>query len=92
MLRVRLFDNRGFTTDRYLLLITKNGNTTDWYSMSKDANMPSGVNMYLGNDLPDPIENDAPIGECLMDIELEEGVLIAITRTILGHALPTKGD
>lgn len=40
---IRVYDNLGETADRYTVVTPD-----DVYSMSRDVNMPNGVNMYLG--------------------------------------------
>ena len=72
--QVAIYDNGGETVDRYIVIIGD-----DWYSMSREANSPSGVNQYYGNAKADALSVSEATGKRITSwAQLPNGVRTAI--------------
>lgn len=76
--QVEVYDNGGKTFDRYTVIIDG-----DIYTMSITANMPNGVNMYLGNVLDPEIRAINP----KVDKKIELTDLPKVVQEAIGNRL-----
>jgi len=65
---MKVYDNGGKTADRYTVVFSDGS----MYAMSRDANMPNGVCMYIGNEKFTYVYPDA-LGKRINAKNLPEG-------------------
>lgn len=76
---IKVFDNGGKTADRYTVIF----NDKDVYCMSENANMPNGVNMYMGEIGIDINIDYIKLDEKINLSDLPRGVLLAIIYKLM---------
>ena len=83
-MRIRVFDSGEGTADRYTVYIGK-----DAYGMSRDADMPNGVCMYLGLKSPEKVGPEV-LGREYVVGDMPHGVLVQIINLLVWDYIGRK--